>query len=717
MTPTPLPTWFSLGRALLRPPRDVDLAAPWRREGEIAGWLSRSAWSLALIALWRKRSAPASPVRIWMPQFFCNESLVPLRQIGVPLVFYPLDDNLVPDMRACRALADANAPDIFVLVHYFGQPAPAAAARDFCARHGAWLIEDAAHVLRPVDGIGECGDAVLYSPHKHLPVPDGAVLVVRPDGPGKLGTNGLKAIALTSSWPGELIELYRQLSPVKRDRARSAIWLLKRLLQKAGIRPRHRPRPFDEPLNRSDAAGSLPGAPFQSRLSRRLLAGLLRSLDDVGRERRRHQLLWDALLLGEPDSYADKLWAAERARHREWIPYLASYRVDVAAAATLYEAWSRCGLIVTTWPDLPPEVTATAAIHATAWRLRHSRVYLPLHQSLSAREIVNGARRARPASEGKVASTLRLAWNKVTREQWDRWMAQAGRSNLLQSWAYGEAKSIQGWDVKRGAFLKEGEAVAFVQVLQRGMTGLFTLSRINRGPLWLRSPSPQEEFEVWKELAALGRIRRGRLLAVAPEMSVAGLSLARMAELGFRQYSPQAYESVWVDLREDIDALRKQLDGKWRNMLSLSEKAGLTLEIANDRGRFAWMIARYRELMQERDFNGPPIDLLMRLHQRGENECLLPILCAVHEGETVAAICLAIHGAAATYLLGWNGAKGRKLRANQFLLWRAIVYLKQSGLSWFDLGGINEERTPGISAFKLGLNGQRYELIGEYWKW
>jgi hypothetical protein len=36
---------------------------------------------------------------------------------------------------------------------------------------------------------------------------------------------------------------------------------------------------------------------------------------------------------------------------------------------------------------------------------------------------------------------------------------------------------------------------------------------------------------------------------------------------------------------------------------------------------------------------------------------------------------------------------------------------------WFDLGGINEDDMPRISAFKLGLKGKPYESIGEYWKW
>lgn len=46
-------------------------------------------------------------------------------------------------------------------------------------------------------------------------------------------------------------------------------------------------------------------------------------------------------------------------------------------------------------------------------------------------------------------------------------------------------------------------------------------------------------------------------------------------------------------------------------------------------------------------------------------------------------ICVALHGNSATYLIGWNGDVGRKLKANQFLLWNSIVILKK-----MDLGGL-----------------------------
>lgn len=56
------------------------------------------------------------------------------------------------------------------------------------------------------------------------------------------------------------------------------------------------------------------------------------------------------------------------------------------------------------------------------------------------------------------------------------------------------------------------------------------------------------------------------------------------------------------------------------------------------------------------------------------------------------------------------------LRTNHFLLGSSIVQLKQMGYFCFDLGWIDPLKASGIAEFKLGINGERYELAGEFWK-
>jgi lipid II:glycine glycyltransferase (peptidoglycan interpeptide bridge formation enzyme) len=129
------------------------------------------------------------------------------------------------------------------------------------------------------------------------------------------------------------------------------------------------------------------------------------------------------------------------------------------------------------------------------------------------------------------------------------------------------------------------------------------------------------------------------------------------------------------------------------------------------------MIIRYKELMKAHDFTGIPVDVLNSLRTHSAKYSPLIIIRGMCDDSAVAGICIALHGCSATYLIGWNGLTGRSSKANQFVIWQSIIYLKQLGVKWFDLGGIDEEKTPGIAAFKRGLRGAYYELVGEYWKW
>src|SRR5581483_2000532 len=140
------------------------------------------------------------------------------------------------------------------------------------------------------------------------------------------------------------------------------------------------------------------------------------------------------------------------------------------------------------------------------------------------------------------------------------------------------------------------------------------------------------------------------------------------------------WQSVRVSLEAPLEALRRRLDGKWRNMLSFAERSGLTVEMGSDQTLFEWLLARYEELVAERGFAGIDPLFLRRLHASADasNEPL--ILRASAGGVPVAGVYISCHGATATYLVGWNGLEGRKLKANQLLLWRAMEELKRRNL-------------------------------------
>ena len=112
-------------------------------------------------------------------------------------------------------------------------------------------------------------------------------------------------------------------------------------------------------------------------------------------------------------------------------------------------------------------------------------------------------------------------------------------------------------------------------------------------------------------------------------------------------------------------------------------------------------------------YRGPSKGLIDALHRHGNATAGLRLMVAEHDGNPVAGILLALHGKAATYVVGWTGDKGRELRAAHLLLWQAIERLKADGYEWFYRGGISAE-APGVERFKLGLGGTETWLIGGY---
>lgn len=716
MTHVPLPDFKLLLSALLPAYKTrEEITKKWHEENEKAILLSRSSWSMALIALLRLQSNPDKELVVWIPDLFCNESLIQLRQIGVRFVFYQVTEKMLPDMQLFKELLADGQPDILFFVHYFGRPTPAAELREFCKKNHTWLVEDAAHVLTPVRGIGIAGDFVLYSPHKHLPIPDGAVLVFRKNGPSKFLDEQINLFSSTENIEQLLFELKKSLRVKKAGyfNRRILIWVLKRIVQKTGVVQSNSGLIsfFEIPTMVSK---SLIDADISS-LSVRLLSKLVFQLNDIALVRQQNQLLWDELINRSTFLNA-KVKFPERPSFREWTPYMASYILESGEEENLYKELSRQFFPVSTWPDLPHEVISSKEKHINAWNLRHGLIYLPVHQSIALRRLI----RKTKLSNNHVTQNhvIRSEWSEIDHVQWEKNLSISRRSNLLQSWSYGEAKSeVEGWKVKRGVFFCENELIAIIQVLQKRVAGFISVTRINRGPILLKELTDSQKSELIKNIGSFGNIIQLKILFFAPELTLSGFSLFSMFQLGYRKLTYQLWESAWLDLELDLVTLRKKLDSKWRNMLNFSERTNLTLEKNSSDELFEWILEQYGTMMKEKEFKGPPVEFIRALRKKIEQKESLLVFRASSNGNAVAGISIVLHGSSATYLLGVNNVDGRNLKANYFLIWQAIEYLKEKNIMSFDLGGIDRTHTHGIAQFKLGLNADRYENIGEFVKW
>ena len=360
----PLPGLRSLFQSAAAP---ISTGEPWRLnhpQGDVAQVYWRGSFALAAAIETVRKTTAADRVTVWIPGYFCNEALEPLRRLPVTLRFYPVQADLTPDWSFLEELGSRlSGSVVFVLVHYFGFPNAILQAKALCEKYQIVLLEDAAHVLQPGGGIGD-GDLSIYSPRKLMAIPSGGILVA------------------SKAWATHLVKV----SARQGRNADTIRWLAKRLAQKLFVKlhiPWHRLRSIGR-------QGYSPGITYGllhrtsegcNPFDLKLLTVMGHGMDEIMERRRRNY----QQLLGWTEHLAE---ARPLFAHMPdgVCPYAFPLLVNQSSSEVV-AALQAEGIPASQWPDLPPEVLAAQGAHKISIHTFERLLLLPVHQSLTPRQI------------------------------------------------------------------------------------------------------------------------------------------------------------------------------------------------------------------------------------------------------------------------------------------------------------------------------------------
>ncbi|WP_075768589.1 lipid II:glycine glycyltransferase FemX [Aerophototrophica crusticola] len=310
---------------------------------------------------------------------------------------------------------------------------------------------------------------------------------------------------------------------------------------------------------------------------------------------------------------------------------------------------------------------------------------------------------------------LRILWDVGRVAEWESLLKAVPRSTLTQCFGYAVAmRTVEGWTPRLGLIELADKPIGLVVVMEKRAFGLARVARLHRGPLLLpAAQKPAILALVMKQLRQRYPTGPLRWTAIVPELPDTEENRALLRWAGWRQDKGPGYRTLWLDLRPDEATLRKALAQKWRNALSQAERSGLAVEVDRDgSSQLSWLTEHYLKDRAAKGFRGPSAPLLTRLRTALHRDGDILLLRACKDGEPVAGVLFLGHGQAATYQVGWTGAEGRRTRAHNLLLWRAILELKAQGRTQLDLGGLLPDQAPGVTAFKRGVGGEEVELLG-----
>jgi hypothetical protein len=297
---------------------------------------------------------------------------------------------------------------------------------------------------------------------------------------------------------------------------------------------------------------------------------------------------------------------------------------------------------------------------------------------------------------------IRLVWDNFTIAEWQRLVEKAIQPPISLSWAYAVAQlKTNRWIAHFGLLEVDDEPVAIIQTLEKkALGGLVLTAQCHGGPAWLvENPDPAWGPALLEKLRQRYRTRPFRSFRTYPTAPAMDWPSA-----GFRRVGA-GYQTIWLDIRPPINELHANLRPNWRQPLAKATKCGVTITTDTRGNLLPWLIGHHDRFRRERRFVGPSGQLLWHLHNASYKRGDFLLLRADLPDQPGIAGCLFIrHGRAATWLVGWSDTAGRQCAAQNALIWHAIATLRDKGVEWIDLGGVNPQQSPGLSHFKTGLH-------------
>ena len=304
--------------------------------------------------------------------------------------------------------------------------------------------------------------------------------------------------------------------------------------------------------------------------------------------------------------------------------------------------------------------------------------------------------------------------DRATPEEWAGMLDCFEDANIYQTSSYGVVR----WGRKNLSHLVlklNGDVVAMAQLRIVRPTKLnFGMAYLRWGPLCHRRGTELDAEVIARMADALREEYVGKrrlLLQILPNAFV-GTRRGALFQSAFRNFTQEAstpanlYRTFVLDLTPSLDQLRKNLDAKWRNKLTQSEKKGLKVTAGSSLDQYRTFCRMYNEMFKRKAFETTvDVEEFGRIQESLPESQRMRILICEQNGIPVAGIVASAMGDSAIYLLGATSDDGLNSKGAYLLQWTMIQWLKENGFKSYDLGGINPEGNPGVYSFKKGFSG------------
>jgi len=186
----------------------------------------------------------------------------------------------------------------------------------------------------------------------------------------------------------------------------------------------------------------------------------------------------------------------------------------------------------------------------------------------------------------------------------------------------------------------------------------------------------------------------------------------------------QPRRTVVADLTLTKDELLDRLHHKHRYNINLAQRKGVIVE-ESDNADIFWRLLQ--DTAEHDDFRTHGMlyyKKLLNFFADGKGALRTRLFIASQGGQPIAAVIMMEHGRTVTYLHGAMDREHRGLMAPHLMHWELMQRYKQQGFKWYDFWGVDADKWPGVTRFKLGFGAKMIEYPGSFdyvtkrfWSW
>jgi peptidoglycan pentaglycine glycine transferase (the first glycine) len=292
-------------------------------------------------------------------------------------------------------------------------------------------------------------------------------------------------------------------------------------------------------------------------------------------------------------------------------------------------------------------------------------------------------------------------------------------SHVLQSWEWGQVKSIHNWMPTRLLWEQDEYPVAAAQVLRRPLPYTpWGVMYVPKGPALDYSNSRLLD-RVLDDLERFAHRQRAIFLKIDPDTNSTNV-VTTLASRGWRYSNEQIQfrNTALLDLSPTQDALLEAMKSKTRYNIRLGQRKGVTVSTASV-ADIPLFYRLYAETGQRDGFLIRPLAYYQDAWRTFIQAGMAQMFLASVQDRTVAGLILFRFGDKVWFMYGASTNEHRSWMPNYVLQWHTICWAKSVGCTGYDMWGapdMLDENDPlwGVWRFKQGLGARYTPHIGAY---